>query len=500
MSALLNGNLLNGATRLQAWAWGRGRVEGLASTGAVNTVYTYVIGSAIGEAVSTSTLNRVAFLSAAEISYAEALMVSTRYAYMDARSVSEAVASIVPLRTAWFSAPAMEGGAQQSSTAVKKRYGVGSGIAVSSSELSATRISFMYGRGWPALARSNLREDDIILFSVRQVWGEGRTTSSASVRALPNTALGRGTMISDATSDMDAGSVWQTHNVTGVSTTGSSTEAISSRVRIIRIGMYAEATGIIAPTVTKGGVRRSYFFGDIAAQSQSVAINKVLRRDPGLSLTAMAQTDKATVYLKRGAKARQTAEAVTTGMPYSNNWKKVQAVSSSNATITLSIVIVTPMVPKVMTVTSDSVGVCDIATVHMTSDPLVVQANTVAINRVISWQTGTLIADALLDTRTRVDTWMRSEATASAMVDGSGIASKGVLMRAITLAEAESTGVMIRIVSVLGSTLNAQGSLMDLLFNINLDVNNRVPGNRRYIVVDSNRVYHIKGNDRRYAP
>jgi hypothetical protein len=397
----------------------------------------------------------------------------------------------------------MEGEAQQSSMAVKKRYGIGSGTAVSSSELpeeSVTRISLMYGQTRPALARSNMREGSIIRFSVRQVWGEGKTSSSASVRALPNTALGYGTALSDATSDMEPQSVWQTHNVIGTSVTSSSTEALSSRVRIIRTGIYAEATGIIAPTVTKGGVRRSYFFGDIAAQSQSVAVNKVLRRDPGLSLTAMAQTDKATVYLKRGAKARQTAEAVTTGTPYFNNWKKVQAASSSNATITLSIVIVTPMAPKVMAVTSDSVGVCDIATVHMTTDPLVTQANAIGINRVTSWQTGISIVDARLDTHAKVNTWMRSNVSATAMVAGDGIASKGVLMRAGVAAEAESIGVPIRILRVLGSTINAQSSLMDLLFNINLDANNRVPGNRRYTVVDSNRVYRIKGNDRRYAP
>ena len=482
MSVLLNGNLLNGATRFQAWAWGRGRAEGFASTGAVTTVYTYVTGSAIGEAVSTGTLDRVAFLSAAEIPYAEAIMVSTRYAYLDARSVSEAVASIVPLRTAWFSAPTMEGEAQQSSMAVKKRYGVGSGIAVSSSELpeeSVTRISLMYGQTRPALARSNMREGSIIRFSVRQVWGEGKTSSSASVRALPNTALGYGTALSDATSDMEPQSVWQTHNVIGTSVTSSSTEALSSRVRIIRTGIYAEATGIIAPTVTKGGVRRSYFFGDIAAQSQSVAVNKVLRRDPGLSLTAMAQTDKATVYLKRGAESRQTAEAVTIGMPYFNNWKRVQAVSSSNATVTMDgVVIVTPMVPKTMDASAESQ----------------------AINRIVHWQTGTLNSVATTHAGSKVQTWMRSEVTASAMVDGSGIDSKGVLMRATTLVEAESTAVMIRTVRVAGSTLNAQSSLMDLLFNINLDANAKVPDTRSYSVANSDRVYVISASNRRYAP
>jgi len=437
-------------------------------------------GTATGTAESSGLPDRLAYLSADPIPYAEASLTATRYAYMTpetAQGVAQAL--ITPVRTAWFAAPAMEAEAIQTATQVKERLFTATSEASATSVAEGVRISLMFNKGIPGRAQSYIQEGGISRFRVHQVWREAVGIARAQVRILPNTALGQGTAAAYSESQSIPEQVWQTHSVHGQATAEGAAEAVTNRIRILRAGLVGEAEIALAPTITKDGVRASYQFATTQAESDSVGINSILRRDPGLSLSADAETDYALMYLARGMKAYGTGEASTTGTPRFNNWKFLKGQAVVTGSVSLSGVLVTTQMGPASSVSTSATNSMPIITSWMTAEGGSSSEGIVS-NQVLTYMTSALDADA--------------------HVSGDAKASNGVRVAGVPAeAVAEESIQPLRIVKLSNQLIEGQSLVFNLLYNINLEDTTRPPSKRRYVVPESHRVYTLANTDRRYA-
>lgn len=523
MTAPLNGLLLNGGTPYATWAWGWARAEATATAEpAVNRVYSDARAVAVAEATSAITTDRLAFLNGEQQPYAESTIEATRYAGVEGSAEALSELPLSATRYAWTSPTAIA--AQATSAGVPTHliavYADGSALSPAHSEAyaerwkifaaeqtawaestlaadAAVRIALMVNRKTPAQARSWMAESRLTRLQVRQQYARGTSVSRAVVRAIPNSAIGRGRLELDATALADELRVNVYHAFKGVAEAGVEAAVNPDRIRIIVGGAVGVADARLAPTIERGGERFSYNSG-VASANATVGVSPtVVRRLLPVSVVTESLVDVSRSYFVRSVRGSAEARAAIAFAERLNAWHWGKGAAIGEATMPVDWVHfrwreAAAVATVEASTTATATHIRDVAfgsaesTAHAAATPV--------ISRYVSG--GDRQAQASTTFSFRAVRYVSASERADAALSIVAYARRGRIMSGSLTARAEEHANALRIVWQQGVDQNAVASTTRLMYRLNID--SLAPVRRTIDLSPSGRLLALPATNREY--
>jgi hypothetical protein len=466
----------------------------------VNRVYADARGQSVAESASTAITDRLAFLNGAEQPYATTELVATRFAAMSGASEAGAALPVTATRFAWMAAAPMV--AESVSTGAAERWKITSGesIADSSAVLAGgavTRFAMQRSRGTPAQARSWVAEALIERLRVRQQFGRGTPVGRATVRAIANSAIGRGELrlYSDVLADNARVNIY--HAFTG-STSGTVDSIVyPDRVRIIVGGLLATAEARLEPTITTGGQRLSYNAGVSAPSAQAALQPTVVRRPTLVGAAAETVVVEPSTYYVRGVKGKVQGTGSLELDYRVNPWKYIAGLMTGEATSAIDLTLYR---------SRSMAGVVDAAaslvtTANVLRDPVTglvgtASAMTTLAGVISRYVDAVADAEGASQSATTVLRLVAGTDDAAATLDIEAFARRGRIMSGSLASESASAADALRIVWADGVPRNAVSSTTRFIFRINIDSD--APTRRTVQVPYTDRHLALAGSSREY--
>ncbi|WP_075881444.1 hypothetical protein [Vreelandella massiliensis] len=152
---------------------------------------------------------------------------------------------------------------------------------------------------------------------VRQIAATGSIIARGRTRGIANEWLGRG--VTTSTADITLDRLWFVRSGRGAIEASAELAVDSNRIQILTGGALGRAVMVASPTITRGGVRYSYF--DAVAEAVGEEHADALRITAANASVLETQiAGEANSYLRHGMSGYSTAQSSTLGDSYVNPW------------------------------------------------------------------------------------------------------------------------------------------------------------------------------------